>query len=147
LKYGFRYYDPVTGRWPSRDLIGENGGLNLYGMVGNAFISVSASAQFNILYNRALKACSEQAAGSDCDGSFLTRINCCCCRVTVFGKKEKYGIGLNAQTVWTQSLARFSKKSCGEMAKNDSQFSPQYISKPGGRAWIPIDDVTYTIAW
>jgi len=33
--YGFRYYDPVTGRWPSRDPIGEYGGLNLYGFVGN----------------------------------------------------------------------------------------------------------------
>jgi RHS repeat-associated protein len=33
--YGFRYYDPVTGRWPSRDPIEEFGGLNLYGMVGN----------------------------------------------------------------------------------------------------------------
>ena len=33
--YGFRYYDPVTGRWPNRDPIGERGGLNLYGMVGN----------------------------------------------------------------------------------------------------------------
>ncbi len=33
--YGYRYYDPVTGRWPSRDPIGESGGLNLYGMVGN----------------------------------------------------------------------------------------------------------------
>jgi RHS repeat-associated protein len=33
--YGFRYYDPGTGRWPSRDPIGESGGLNLYGMVGN----------------------------------------------------------------------------------------------------------------
>jgi hypothetical protein len=28
-------YDPVTGRWPSRDPIEEEGGLNLYGMVGN----------------------------------------------------------------------------------------------------------------
>jgi hypothetical protein len=28
-------YDPVTGRWPSRDPIGERGGINLYGMVGN----------------------------------------------------------------------------------------------------------------
>ncbi len=37
--YGFRYYDPVTGRWPSRDPIGERGGLNLYGMVGNDPIS------------------------------------------------------------------------------------------------------------
>jgi RHS repeat-associated protein len=33
--YGFRYYDPVTGRWPSRDPIEEAGGLNLYAMVGN----------------------------------------------------------------------------------------------------------------
>ena len=33
--YGYRYYDPVTGRWPSRDPIGEEGGENLYGFVGN----------------------------------------------------------------------------------------------------------------
>jgi len=35
LFYGFRYMDPETGRWPSRDPIGEWGGLNLYGFVGN----------------------------------------------------------------------------------------------------------------
>jgi hypothetical protein len=34
--YGFRYYNPETGRWPSRDPIEEDGGLNLYGFVGNA---------------------------------------------------------------------------------------------------------------
>lgn len=33
--YGYRYYDPLTGRWPSRDPIGEKGGVNLYGFVGN----------------------------------------------------------------------------------------------------------------
>jgi hypothetical protein len=33
--YGYRYYDPVTGRWPSRDPIEEQGGVNLYGFVGN----------------------------------------------------------------------------------------------------------------
>jgi RHS repeat-associated protein len=33
--YGYRWFDPVTGRWPSRDPIGERGGLNLYGFVGN----------------------------------------------------------------------------------------------------------------
>jgi RHS repeat-associated protein len=33
--YGYRFYDPVTGRWPSRDRIGEKGGVNLYGFVGN----------------------------------------------------------------------------------------------------------------
>ena len=34
-KYGFRYLDPVTGRWVSKDPIAEKGGLNLYGFVGN----------------------------------------------------------------------------------------------------------------
>jgi len=33
--YGYRYYDPVTGRWPSRDPIEEVGGLNLYGFLRN----------------------------------------------------------------------------------------------------------------
>jgi RHS repeat-associated protein len=35
LYYGFRYYNPCTGRWLSRDPIGERGGKNLYGFVGN----------------------------------------------------------------------------------------------------------------
>jgi RHS repeat-associated protein len=33
--YTYRYYDPVTGRWPSRDPIEEAGGLNLDGFVKN----------------------------------------------------------------------------------------------------------------
>lgn len=33
--YGYRYYDPITGRWPSRDPIEESGGLNLHSFVGN----------------------------------------------------------------------------------------------------------------
>ena len=34
--YGYRYYDPVTGRWPSRDPWHEEGGLNLYVFVDNS---------------------------------------------------------------------------------------------------------------
>jgi RHS repeat-associated protein len=33
--YNYRYYNPELGRWMSCDPIGERGGLNLYGMVGN----------------------------------------------------------------------------------------------------------------
>jgi RHS repeat-associated protein len=33
--YGYRYYNPSTGRWLSRDPLAEKGGLNLYGFVGN----------------------------------------------------------------------------------------------------------------
>src|SRR5690606_13209740 len=32
---GLRFYDPWKGRWLNRNPIGERGGLNLYGMVGN----------------------------------------------------------------------------------------------------------------
>jgi len=32
---GYRFYNPGTGRWPNRDPIGEEGGINLYGYVGN----------------------------------------------------------------------------------------------------------------
>ena len=35
LYYVERYYNPVTGRWPSRDPIDEEGGMNLYVFVGN----------------------------------------------------------------------------------------------------------------
>ena len=33
--YGYRYYSPELGRWMSRDPIGEDGGINLYGFVNN----------------------------------------------------------------------------------------------------------------
>lgn len=35
LYYGYRYYDPVNGRWPSRDPIEESGGINLYAFLEN----------------------------------------------------------------------------------------------------------------
>jgi RHS repeat-associated protein len=37
--YGYRYYNPELGRWVNRDPIGELGGLNVYGFVGNESIS------------------------------------------------------------------------------------------------------------
>ena len=33
--YGYRYYVPALGRWLTRDPLGEAGGINLYGFVGN----------------------------------------------------------------------------------------------------------------
>jgi RHS repeat-associated protein len=35
LYYGYRYYNAETGRWLNRDLIEEDGGLNLYAYVSN----------------------------------------------------------------------------------------------------------------
>jgi RHS repeat-associated protein len=42
--YGFRYYLPWLGSWPSRDPIGENGGVNLYGSGLNSLVN-----QFDLL--------------------------------------------------------------------------------------------------
>ena len=36
IYYGYRYYDPRQGRFINRDPIGEEGGINLYGFVGNS---------------------------------------------------------------------------------------------------------------
>jgi uncharacterized protein RhaS with RHS repeats len=55
--YGFRYYDPETGRWPNRDPIEEEGGYNLYGFVGNDGV--------NNLDNRGLDMVSACREGSD----------------------------------------------------------------------------------
>jgi RHS repeat-associated protein len=38
LYYGFRYYIPSSGRWLSCDPIGEQGGLNLYGVLANDMV-------------------------------------------------------------------------------------------------------------
>ena len=38
--YGYRFYDPANGRWPNRDPIGETGGNNLYGMLGNDAVNL-----------------------------------------------------------------------------------------------------------
>ena len=35
IYYGYRYYNPSTGRWPNRDPLEERGGVNLYGFVKN----------------------------------------------------------------------------------------------------------------
>ncbi len=37
--YGYRYYDAVRGRWMNRDPIEEQGGSNLYGMIGNSAVN------------------------------------------------------------------------------------------------------------
>ena len=37
--YNYRYYSPELGRWISRDPIGEEGGVNLYGMCKNNIIT------------------------------------------------------------------------------------------------------------
>ena len=41
LYYGYRYYDPPTGRWFSKDPIGEGGGVNLYNFCADAPLEIT----------------------------------------------------------------------------------------------------------
>ncbi|MCH7228693.1 RHS repeat-associated core domain-containing protein [Haloferula sp. A504] len=62
-EYGYRWYDPVTGRWPSRDPIGEQGGYNLYGFVGNDGVSRWDRLGLDYVGMRYWRAYVSQAAG------------------------------------------------------------------------------------
>ena len=61
--YGYRYYDPETGRWLSRDPIGERGGLNLYGFVGN-----DPTSHIDVLGLESLKPCAFEIVGGHATG-------------------------------------------------------------------------------
>jgi len=47
--YLYRYYDPLTGRWPNRDPIEELGGVNLYGYVDNQGVNTSDALGLTIV--------------------------------------------------------------------------------------------------
>lgn len=47
------FYDPTIGRWASRDTIGELGGINLYGFVGNRpTVSVDVLGRYSESFSR-----------------------------------------------------------------------------------------------
>ena len=50
IEYQFRKYDPVLGRWLSRDPIEEAGGLNLYAFCGNNALIIYDYLGFDIIY-------------------------------------------------------------------------------------------------
>lgn len=70
--YGFRYYNPNTGRWPSRDPVGERGGLNLYGFIGN-----NAIGRNDFLGLRDVVG-SDPSQDACCNGERYSRESQCC---------------------------------------------------------------------
>jgi RHS repeat-associated protein len=62
--YGYRWYDASNGRWINKDPIEEQGGLNLYGFVGNDGVGV-----IDYLGNNAV--CAPAAAGLTAAGVAL----------------------------------------------------------------------------
>jgi RHS repeat-associated protein len=75
--YGYSYYDPVTGRWVSRDPIEECGGLNLYGFVGND--GVNFFDALGLLREEAIPSYQNWAQTSLCD-----------CPLTAYVKRARF---------------------------------------------------------
>ncbi|MBM3878363.1 MAG: RHS repeat-associated core domain-containing protein [Verrucomicrobia bacterium] len=56
LYYGYRYYNPTTGRWLSRDPIEEEGGRSLYAFgVGNALSHTKDNLDYRVKRRRIKK--------------------------------------------------------------------------------------------
>jgi RHS repeat-associated protein len=68
--YGYRYYNPSTGRWPSRDPMEERGGLNLYEFVLNS--PVNYVDLLGLLTRSAI-----ERTAQDMDNA-IKNISCCC---------------------------------------------------------------------
>jgi RHS repeat-associated protein len=84
--YGYRYYDPLTGRWPSRDPIGELGGVNLYGFVGNDGVN-----SWDVLG----KQIGLPGGGVQGDIGTPTGIGVAICKLLEFKVKQKLGLNPN----------------------------------------------------
>lgn len=118
--YGYRYYDPATGRWPSKDPIEEGGGINLYGFVGNNSID-----RLDYLGNcwgdfEALK----HYKHGDSNSVTLTEIGC---------KDTVYNATKSTRENWEQKVRRHAESiACfGE----DSEISDS-VSPHSGVWWI-----------
>ena len=58
VNFRARWYDPITGRWLSKDPIGLSGGLNLYAFCGNDPVNYADSSGLSVwfdTYNKILK--------------------------------------------------------------------------------------------
>lgn len=72
--WGYRYYDPVSGRWSRRDPINEDGGENLYGYVQNApLVHVDAIGLDSIIFHCTSDVVGSSGSGVHCDVECVSR--------------------------------------------------------------------------
>jgi RHS repeat-associated protein len=75
--YGYRFYEPSLQRWLNRDPIGEVGGLNLYGFVGNSPLGyVDPLGEMSYLSPHLRCIGKQKTALDNCEKSKKERIKC-----------------------------------------------------------------------
>jgi len=116
VEYGYRYYNADSGRWLNRDPIEEQGGLNLYGMVGNDPINWIDLLGLDKLVYDGKKICRQSDDGSECKK----------CWAADSGKPT--GVDENGDPVFDYSPERQKEKNTGPI--------------PEGDYWLPSNQTT-----
>ena len=122
--YGYRYYDPMTGRWPSRDPIGERGGVGIYAMVGNNAIS-----SFDVLGLDAQADCLSEPGYSPIEEEFVNTIMVSRSSIQSVGQMTKTEI--SRTELYTTSI-------------------PRVLDFIGGTSityYLIVDQLTWTTVW
>jgi RHS repeat-associated protein len=103
--YGYRWYDPTTGRWPSRDPIAERGGLNLYGFVSNSTINTTDLLGLMGLLFPSYK-CFDDELKQHPFSTFVQAAEKEGCKVSVFCQcdDDKAGNGIARYNSWTKRV-------------------------------------------
>jgi RHS repeat-associated protein len=99
--YGYRFYDPGAGRWLNRDPIGEEGGVNLYGMVGN-----DAANSYDVL----------GLADMDCEWTL------------VLGHLSDIGLSVLDEWLGSQPKKGYPGSDCGNHKIGFSTCGPKWIN-------------------
>ena len=120
LYYGYRYYNAGTGRWISRDPIGENGGANIYACVWNDCLNkADSTGLFDGDTGGSIQWEWRQALRCNCKGVEL-RVN-----VQTDQRKEWHEW---PDKLWVQNEATITIPGIGPILT---------INLPGGH-WVPI---------
>ena len=109
--YNYRYYDPATGRWLSRDPIEERGGLNLYGFVGNHAVN-----NWDRLGNESYEDCEKRASREKiCKYVAASAV----CALSLIGIDAKIAADKNPVAYWASATAIMASYGAALTLAND----------------------------
>lgn len=142
--YGFRYYDAATGRWPSRDPIDENGGLNIYGFVGNDGVGRIDLLGLKVTF--VWSGNCPKASGRN-KGRMIRAKKCCLKDGGKWGHRwERKGFSDNAECVMSSSAWKAAASTQGQIIINTIASITGAVVGLKATAVVAAGGVTATIA-
>ncbi len=113
--YGYRFYSADLGRWITRDPIGEDGGLNLYGFVGNGPVVridvLGTHTYIKDQYGEYRSGLNEPKFKEKncCGGKFYDMKTHCCCKGGTLVENSMKGKKVSRTKIIDTKIKRFEK--------------------------------------